>query len=209
MMKENMVRIYTFFCVFLVYPFTHLYADDAAKIEVEQSSIASSLDYRLRPSDILQIKVFQEEDLTREVSVSQDYTVSLPLIGTVNVRNTSARKLEDDIRRLYDRDFLVNPQVSLIVVRYAERSVNVMGSVNQPQAVAFPPEKGLTLLDAITRAGGFSRLGDRTNVRVRRNNDKGVSETYIIDVNSLIEGKSTDLWFLQVDDVVVVKEKFI
>lgn len=169
-------------------------------------STSSSVDYVLRPSDVLQVKIFQEEDLTREVSVSGGYTISLPLIGTVDIKNRSVRQVEEAIRQLYDRDYIVNPQVNVIVLKYAERSVNVIGSVNTPQAVPFPPERGLTLLEAIARAGGFSRLADRSKVVITRTDEKGVSTTFTVNAEKLIGGKSANTWPLQVDDVVYVPE---
>lgn len=179
------------------------------KVAGQDGQPSGTVDYMLRPADILQVKVFQEEDLTREASVSQEYTISLPLIGTVDVRNRSARQVEEAIRQLYDRDFIVNPQVSLIVLKYAERSVNVIGSVNAPQAVPFPPERGLTLLEAIARAGGFSRLADRSRVSITRTDEKGVNTTFTVNAEKLIGGKSANLWSLQVNDVVNVPEKFL
>ena len=165
------------------------------------------MDYVLRPADILQVKIYKEEDLTREVSVSQEYTVSLPLIGNVSVKNRSVRQVEEMVRQLYDRDFLVNPQVTLIVLKYAERAVNVIGSVNSPQAVPFPPERGLTLLEAVARAGGFSRLADRSKVKIIRTDEKGVSTTFTINADKLMESRSANLWALQVDDVIQVEER--
>lgn len=184
------------------------HAQDAEATKSVAPVSISTADYMLRPSDILQIKVFQEEDLTREVSVSQEYTISLPLIGKVDVRNRSVRQAEELIRQMYDRDFLVNPQVTLIVMKYAERAVNVIGSVNTPQAVPFPPERGLTLLEAIARAGGFSRLADRSKVRIIRKDEKGVSTPLTINAEKLITGNSSNAWTLQPDDVVEVPEKF-
>jgi polysaccharide biosynthesis/export protein len=169
--------------------------------------VSSTADYMLRPSDILQIKVFQEEDLTREVSVSREYAISLPLIGSVDVRNRSVRQAEEMIRQLYDRDYLVNPQVSVIVLKYAERAVNVIGQVNTPQAVPFPAERGLTLLEAIARAGGFNRLADRSRIKITRTDDKGVSNTFTVNAEKLLESQSANLWSLQVDDVVFVPER--
>jgi len=176
--------------------------------QASENTVSSPpVDYVLRPADILQVKVYKEEDLTREVSVSQEYTVSLPLIGNVSVKDRSVRQIEEMIRQLYDRDFLVNPQVTVIVVKYAERAVNVIGSVNAPQAVPFPPERGLTLLEAIARAGGFSRLADRSKVKIIRTDDKGVSTTFTIDATKLMESRSANLWSLQVDDVIQVEER--
>ncbi len=168
---------------------------------------AATGDYMLRPADILQIKVFQEEDLTREVSVSREYAISLPLIGTVDLKNRSVRQAEELIRQLYDRDYLKNPQVTVIVLKYAERAVNVIGQVNSPQAVPFPAERGLTLLEAIARAGGFNRLADRKRVTITRTDEKGASTTFTINVEKLIESQSPNQWPLQVDDVVNVPER--
>jgi len=182
-------------------------ATEATNPATAPSAPAAPVDYVLRPADILQVKIYKEEDLTREVSVSQEYTVSLPLIGNVSVKNRSVRQIEEMIRQLYERDFLVNPQVTLIVLKYAERAVNVIGSVNAPQAVPFPPERGLTLLEAVARAGGFSRLADRSKVKIIRTDEKGVSTTFTINADKLMESRSVNLWALQVDDVIQVEER--
>lgn len=182
-------------------------AQQSSDATASTPALATS-DYMLRPADILQVKVFQEDDLTREVSVSREYAISLPLIGTIDLKNRSVRQAEELIRQLYDRDYLVNPQVTVIVLKYAERAVNVIGMVNAPQAVPFPPERGLTLLEAIARAGGFNRLADRTKVSITRMDEKGVSSTFTVNAEKLLDSKSANLWSLQVDDVVFVPEKF-
>lgn len=169
----------------------------------------ATADYLLRPTDVLQVKVFQEEDLTREVSISKEFTISLPLIGTVDVKNRSVRQVEELIRQLYDRDYLVNPQVTVIVLRYAERSVNVIGMVNSPQAVPFPPERGLNLLEAVARAGGFNRLADRSKVSITRTDDNGNTTTFTVDAVRMIGGRSDNQIPLQVNDVINVPEKFL
>ena len=167
------------------------------------------LDYVLQPSDLLSVQVFQEEDLKREVRVSQEYSITLPLIGRVDVKGKTVHQTERLIRDLYDRDYLVNPQVNVVVTEYAKRTVNVIGSVNQPGAVLFPQEQGLTLLDAISRAGGFSRLADRKHVKLTRTNADGKAETYIINADDLIQGTSSNAWLLLVNDNVYVPERIL
>jgi polysaccharide biosynthesis/export protein len=170
---------------------------------------AAALDYVLQPSDLLNVQVFQEENLKRDVRVSQEFEITLPLIGKVDLKGKSLRQAEDLIRELYDRDYLVNPQVNVVVVEYAKRSVNVIGSVNQPGAVLFPQEQGLTLLDAVARAGGFSRLANRNQVKLTRTNADGKSETYIIDADDLIKGKSSNSWPLLANDIIFVPERIL
>jgi polysaccharide export outer membrane protein len=180
-----------------------------AEAPASQPAQADGNDYLLRPSDLLHFQVFQEEDLTREVRISQDYTITLPLIGTVSVKGKTLRQLEQQVRVLYDRDYLVNPQVTLLVREYAKRTVDVQGQVGQPGAVEFPHEKGLTLLGAIARAGGFTRLSDKSKVMLTRTNVSGQRETIRINANELIEGRSKEPWALNPDDSIFVPERIL
>lgn len=173
---------------------------------VTEKAMPDGGDYVLLPSDFLQIRVFQEADLDREVSVSQNLTITLPLIGSVDVKGRTVRETETLIRELYDRDYLVNPQVNLTVIRYAERTVNILGSVNSPGPVVFPQEKGLTFLEAIGRAGGFSRLANKNKVRLTRTSLDGAKTTYTIDADKLIDGSAANSWPLQINDVIFVPE---
>jgi len=192
-----------FFCLF--FPLAVVAEDKPAKpITADASS-----DYVIQPSDLLSVQVFQEDDLKREVRVSQEYSVTLPLIGKVYLKGKTVHQAEAMIRDLYDKDYLVNPQVNLVVIDYAKRSVNVLGSVNSPGVVLFPQEQGLTLLDAISRAGGFSRLADTKKVKLTRTNADGKAETYIIDVDALIKGKSSNAWLLLVNDILFVPESIL
>jgi polysaccharide export outer membrane protein len=166
-------------------------------------------DYLLQPQDLLRMQVFQEPDLLREVRISQEGTINLPLIEQVDLRNKTLRQAEQLIRDRYDRDFLVNPQITLVVVEYAKRTVNVLGNVNMPGAVPFPQEGKLNLIDAITRAGGFNRLADRKRVKLTRTID-GKTETFEINADQLMnKGASAEKWVLQVGDTVYVSERVL
>lgn len=169
---------------------------------------ASKPDYVLHASDLVRVQVFQEEELTREVRVSQEFRIMLPLIGPIDVRDKTVRQLQETIRELYDRDYLVNPQVNVFVIEYAQRSVNVLGSVNSPGIVLFPQEQGLTLLDAVARVGGFSRLADRRKLKLTRVVD-GKTSTYIINADEIIEGNAREAWPLVQDDVIFVPERIL
>jgi polysaccharide export outer membrane protein len=166
-------------------------------------------DYVLQPLDMLKIQIFQEEDLSRDVRISQEYTVTLPLIGLIDLRNKTIRQAQDLIQELYRRDYLVNPQINITVVDYAKRSINVLGSVGSPGVVYFPQEEGLNLLDAISRAGGFTRLADRKHVKLTRTTSEGSTETYIINADSIIQGTSSESWVILKDDIIYVPERLL
>ena len=178
---------------------------DSAKPEASKTKT----DYVLQPADLIRIQVFQEEDLNREVRISQESTVSLPLIGTIDLTGKTARQAEEMIRALYERDYLVHPQVNLIVVEYVPRNVFVLGSVALPGVVPFPREQGLTLLDAISRAGSFNRLADKKHVTLKRTHPDGRTETFTINAEDLSKGDTTETWPLQPKDVITVPERIL
>lgn len=175
----------------------------------DQPVVAESTDYVMQPSDLIRVMVFQEPDLMREVRITQEYTITLPLIGTIDLRNKTVRQAEEIIRSLYDKDYLVNPQINLTVLEYTQRTVKVLGAVNQPGAIVFPPEQKMGLLEAIARAGGFSRIAERRKVRLSRTLADGKSENYIINTDEMIQGVSAEQWLLTKGDVIFVPERIL
>lgn len=196
-------------CCFVTLALFGLTAVRAQNSEARQASAAVPTDYVLQPSDLIRILVFQEPDLQREVRISQESTINLPLIGSIDLKGKSVRQAEEMIRALYDRDYLVNPQITITVLEYTQRTVQVLGAVNQPGAIAFTPEAKMGLLEAIARAGGFSRLAERRKVRLTRTTADGKSENYLINTDDLIQGNSTDPWLLVKGDVIYVPERLI
>lgn len=170
---------------------------------------AEATDYVLQPSDLIRVLIFQEPDLLREVRITQEYTITLPLIGTIDLRGRTVRQTEEIIRSLYDKDYLVNPQVNLTVLEYSQRTVQVVGSVNQPGAVVFPPEQKMGLVEALARAGGQSRIADLKRVRLTRTSAEGKTENFIINVDDMMKGASGEQWLLLKGDVVFVPERLL
>lgn len=192
----------------------------ATGVRAESGSQADSLskgqptrgDYVLQPQDVIKVQVFQEEDINKQgdgLSLSQDSTVTLPLIGTVSLKDKTVRQAEEMIRALYDKDYIVNPQVSVTVVKYADRSVNVVGSVTNQGRIQFPQERGLSIVDAISLAGGQTRLADLKHVRLTRTNSNGDTESTTIDVDAMMKKGGTDSVPLQPGDVVFVPERIL
>src|SRR5687768_8142329 len=92
----------------------------------------ASAAYILAPNDVVQMKVYQEDDMETKVRISKDGTASFPLIGAVNIGGRSVEQAAAVVRQLLDRDFLVNPQVTLSVVEYSKRRFTVLGQVQKP-----------------------------------------------------------------------------
>lgn len=185
--------------------------DSEVRRSESRSNLSMSADYLLQPQDLLRIQVYQEEDINRqgEVSISQQYTIFLPLVGMVDLKGKTARQAERMIRDLYDKDFLVNPQISVTVMKYAERSVNVFGAVNNAGRKPFPPERGLTILDAISLAGGHNRFADLKKVKLTRNGTDGEPVTITVNVDEIMKGGGKDPGPIQPDDAVFVGERIL
>lgn len=191
---------------------TEVRAQSEAKANATATSRSTRGDYVLQPQDVIKVQVFQEEDINKlgdGLSLSQDSTVTLPLIGTVSLKDKTVRQAEEMIRQLYDKDYIVNPQVSVTVVKYADRSVNVVGSVTNQGRIQFPQERGLSIVDAISLAGGQTRLADLRHVRLTRTNANGDTESTTIDVDAMMKKGGTDPVLLQPGDVVFVPERIL
>lgn len=168
-----------------------------------------SSDYVLQPADLIRVVIFQEPDLEREVRITQEHTITLPLLGSIDVKGKTVRQAEEIIRARYDKDYLVNPQVNLTVLEYVESTVQVVGAVNSPGAVRFPPEQKLTLVEAIARAGGHARIADLRKVRLTRVKADGQSENFTVNVDELMKGGSDEQWVLTKGDVIFVPERLL
>lgn len=175
------------------------------------SSKGAAAEYVLQPQDQIRVNVFQEEDINKQcemLSVAGDYTITLPLLGTINLRNKTQRQAEAMIRELYDKDYIINPTVTVTVTKYADRSVNVTGHVTNAGRIQFPPERGLTITDAISLAGGQTRLADLKRVKLTRRKAGGEADTQTVDVDAIVNNGAANV-VLDVGDTINVPERRI
>lgn len=94
------------------------------------------------------------------------------------------------------------------MLEYTPRTVQVLGAVNQPGAIAFTPEQQMTIMEAIAKAGGQSRIADIRKVRLtRQTGDK--TEIFTINLDDLMKGSSTEKWPLIKGDVLFVPERIL
>jgi polysaccharide export outer membrane protein len=131
-------------------------------------TVNESQTYILSPNDVVQIKIYQEEDLETKGRISKDGTIAFPLIGLAHLGGKTVQQAVALIRERLGRDYLVNPQVSLTIEEYAKRRFTVLGQVQKPGTFEIPSEESVTLLQAIAMAGGYTRLANRSNVIVTR-----------------------------------------
>jgi polysaccharide export outer membrane protein len=111
-------------------------------------------DYRIGPGDVLDIAVFDNNDLSRTPTVQTSGAIALPLLGEVPVVGLTVAEVKQKLTTLLARDYLVNPQVEVKVKEFQSQFVSVVGEVNSPGR---KPLRGRTrLIDVLIEAGGFT-----------------------------------------------------
>jgi len=159
-------------------------------------------DYRISPNDLIEVEIFEMENLKRTVRVNAAGAISLPLIGQVQVGGMTPQEIEHRIAERYSEKYLQNPQVSIFVKEFTTDRITIEGAVGRPGI--FPLTGRLTLLRALAMAGGFGPIADTSKVMVYRVNDKQVRESAVYDIEKIRAGKSDDPP-IQGDDLIVVQ----
>ena len=148
---------------------------EAAQAQQPKPAVAApdtpSPSYVLSPNDQLLIEVFQEDDLRTGAVISKDGTINFPLLGSVKLGGMTQAQARDKISELLQRDFLVSPQVSLSVIRFARKRFTVLGQVGRPGSYDMPDQESIDLLEAVAMAGGYTRIAEPGKVTVKRKVD--------------------------------------
>jgi len=139
---------------------------------------AGESDYRLSVNDLLDIAVYREPDLSKTVRVSPRGEITFPLLGNLMVAGLTGKELEAEITALLAADYLVSPQVSVFIKEYSK--ISVLGEVKRPGAHEL--KSGMTLIEAITLAGGFSDKADLANISLTRVKEEEEKEERLIDI---------------------------
>ena len=124
-------------------------------------------EYKLEKDDTVSMVVFQEPELMTEAQIGKSGYVSFPLIGNVKVIGKSLKQAEDEIKALYEKGYLVNAQVNLSILGYAEKWVIVGGDVRAPGTIRYPEEGALDLRGAVAQAGGVLETADISRIVLR------------------------------------------
>ena len=182
-------------------------AEEAAIATAIQQIESKKSDYTISNADLINVSVLGEKDMDRQVRVSQSGTITYPLIGSVKVGGLSTSQAEAEIASKLN-DYLRGAQVTVFIKEYGNKKVFVFGHVNKPGAIEIPTEAKLTVLEAISQAGGFSPLAapDRTRV-VRLLN--GVSQSFTIEVSAITKkGEKEKDIALEPNDIVFIPESY-
>ena len=159
-------------------------------------------EYKIGPKDLLEIKVFELPELNQVVRVSEDGSVTIPLVGSVMIEGLTKDQVERKLAELLEEKYLKNARVSVFIKEYQSKQVAVIGAVENPGMYELIGR--LTLLQMISRAGGFTEKASN-ELFVLREGNNGIGATICIDLEDLLVNGNQKLNIpLKANDVINV-----
>lgn len=157
-------------------------------------------DYRIGPKDLLEITVFGLPELTQTVRVAEDGSITMPLLGKVEVAGLTAQELETRLASILDKQYTKDARVTIFIREY--QKISMLGAVGRPgQYELVGPTR---LLQAIAQAGGLTPQA-MNELFIYRIGKDGRQTTITIDVGELMVRGNQDLNIeLQPKDVISV-----
>jgi protein involved in polysaccharide export with SLBB domain len=156
----------------------------------------------LGPGDVLEVRVFQEPELSGVYQVGTQGDVIFPLCKTVTVGGLTANAAAEILRACLAAKYMRDPQVSVIVKEYNSKKVFVFGEVQKPGT--FPYQDGMSVVQAVTIAGGFTKTASQNSTSVTRRVD-GTETKIKVAVQDIALGKVSN-FTLEPGDIVYVPE---
>ena len=179
------------------------------------SPVGTNGSHVLQANDLIEVKVYKEDDLRTETRIDRDGTVTLPLIQTVVVGGRTIAEARDDIRRLYEKDYLVSAEVMVTVLAAAPTNkvevikpklkYTVAGEVKKPGVIEIPDGEKLDLVNAIALAGDFAPLANKRKVTVKRK-EGGVQKVYEVDVQAMLRDAKAKPFEIYPGDLIEVRQ---
>jgi len=170
----------------------------ATEAPAEAAPIASTLG----AGDVIEVRVFQEPELSGVYQVGTQGDVTFPLCKTVVVGGLTANAAAEAIRSCLAAKYMRDPQVSVLVKEYNSKKVFVFGEVQKPGT--FPYQDGMSVVQAVTLAGGFTKTAAQNSTSVTRR-VAGTETKIKVSVQDIALGKAAN-FTLEPGDIVYVPE---
>jgi len=162
-----------------------------APAEVQEAKDALVRAYRIGPGDLLEIRVFEVKELEQTVRVSEDGSITLPLLGRVVVEGLTQEGVVKKLTDLLSAKYVKNPQVTIFIKEYKNQQVAVIGAVGKPGNYELVGRRNL--LQVISAAGGFDNETVGNDVFILREGPDGQTKTISVDLRDLMLNSNQDL----------------
>jgi polysaccharide export outer membrane protein len=154
--------------------------------------------------DLMEVRVYQEADLSGAFKVSPEGSIDFPLCGRVSVMGMTSQKAADAITGCLKNGYLKNPQVTVLVREFSSKKVFVLGEIAKPGT--FPYEENMSIIQAVLLAGGFTKLSSKNGTSVTRLVN-GQETRVRVPVADIEQGREKN-FPLQPGDIIFVPESF-
>jgi len=148
----------------------------------------ATADYVIGPDDVLDVSVWKEQDLTRTLQVRPDGRISMPLLNDVQAAGFTPSQLAQTISERLKK-YLTAPQVTIIVTQINSQRVYVIGEVTRPGA--YPLLPGMTILQAISSAGGLTQFANSKKIFLMRN-ENHIQTKYPFSYKEVLDGRKAE-----------------
>jgi polysaccharide export outer membrane protein len=159
-------------------------------------------DYVIGPEDMLQITVWKNEALSRQLPVRPDGKISMPLLHDIQAAGLTPMQLRDKISAGLG-EYMPNPEVAVTVLDVRSYRVSVLGEVNKPGVLQLKSDT--SVLEALALAGGFRDFASPSKIMILRKDASGTTHKIPFNYNRVVkDNRSQDNVTLKSGDVVVV-----
>ncbi|HSP18227.1 MAG TPA: polysaccharide biosynthesis/export family protein [Myxococcaceae bacterium] len=170
--------------------------------EVPQADAPAASSTTLGPGDLIEVRVFEEADLSGPYRVAPGGTIDFPLCGKIHVQGLNTSGTADVLTRCLGEKYLKHPQVSVLLREYNSKKIFVFGEVQKPGT--FPYEEDMSIIQAITMAGGFTKVASKNDIAVTRTAE-GKETKIRVPVADIGTGREKN-FRLQPGDIVFIPE---
>ncbi|MDB4968032.1 MAG: polysaccharide export protein [Myxococcales bacterium] len=170
---------------------------------VEQPLAAPTIDTSLGVGDSFEVRVFGEADLSGLFKVGVEGNITFPLVGVLHVEGLDAQAVSKLIADKLREGILRDPQVTVLIKEQTSKKIYVLGQVVHPGTFSYTPS--MSVVEAITVAGGFTGLAAKNDTSVTRS-ELGKKTTVRVPVADIGEGKARNV-YLRPGDIISVPER--
>ncbi len=163
--------------------------------------------YTLSPYDVIDVSVYNEDDLHTRARLGADGVALLPLIGAVSLGGMTVTDANELIRKRYAAGFVKDPHVLVTVLEYRKSTFSILGQVSRPGIYEIPEGTHMSIVDAILLAGGFTRLANQNGVRVKRV-VKGKAVVFKVKAGEMVDRSDVLPFDVEPGDVIKVNESW-
>jgi polysaccharide export outer membrane protein len=160
--------------------------------------------YRLNAGDVLDIAVWKEESMQRQVLILPDGTISFPLAGHLTAAGRTAAEVQEEfVKRI--KTYIPEPVVTVSVASVGGNAIYVIGQVKQPGR--FNVASQIDVMQALSLAGGLTPFGDEDGIKILRREGNNKQTAMAFDYSAIKRGKKLEAnILLRPGDVVVVPD---